>query len=168
MLMASWKKYTHTHAHTNKQKTIINFSLSLCTRVHTHPPAQSSYCPSPHGAHRRWSGQPSMTLALGPGRRHRLSSLLTGDDSSAPGLPGRMHCLELTMPLTLQMARESLLISRPKRWPCLKRICYGAPCTWCSRAVGIDPDTACVPFYASLTLFNGGDHSLPCNHIVST
>lgn len=30
-----------------------------------------------------------------------------------------------------------------------------------------DPDTACVPFYASLTLFNGGDHSFPCNHIVS-
>lgn len=78
-----------------------------------------------------------MTLALGPGRRHRLSSLLTGDDSSAPGLPGRMHYLELTMPLTLQMATESLLISRPKRWPCLKQIYWGAPCTWGSRAVGI-------------------------------
>lgn len=130
------KIHTHTHAHKQTKNNNKFFSVSLHARAHT-PPAQSSYCPSPHGAHRRWSGQPSMTLALGPGRRHRLSSLLTGDDSSAPGLPGRMHCLELTMPLTLQMARESLLISRPKRWPCLKRICYGAPCTWGSRAVGI-------------------------------
>ena len=129
--------HTHTHTHTHKQKTVTNFSLSLRTRVHTHTPAQSSYCHLPHGAHRRWSGQPSVTLALGPRRRHRFSSLLTGDDSSTPGLSGRMHYLELTMPLILQMATESLLIYRPNRWPCLKRIYYGAPYAWGFKAVGI-------------------------------